>query len=75
MPACALLIAAAVGVCFAARAEQNGGLGQPPPISPDVSAPLPSALDDASEGMDELEDDGAIEAAIDEDSTDRKSVV
>ena len=73
VPACALLVAAAAGLCFAARGAQDAvGSARPAPISPDVSAPLPSVLDDANEGMDEVEDEGAIEAAIGEDAAPSK---
>jgi penicillin-binding protein A len=75
VPACALVIAAAVGLCFAAHAAQDA-VGSNRPSSTgagaDVSAPIPSTLDDTAEGMDELEDEGAIEGAIADDAASDK---
>ena len=79
MPAGALLIAAAaVGLCFAARGAQNAAGAKKQPsgcarpdgsevascTNADLSAPIPSALDDTVEGTDELDDESAIEAAV-----------
>ena len=79
VPAGALLIAAVAGLCFAARGAQDSAAAKKQPTSgcatPDtgvvasctsaeLSAPIPSALDDTVEGTDELDDESSIEAAV-----------
>jgi cell division protein FtsI/penicillin-binding protein 2 len=70
VPACALVVAAGVGLCFAARGAQDAvGSNRPATgAGTDVSVPLPSILDDTAEGMDEMDDEVAIDAAIGDDA-------
>src|ERR1700750_598413 len=76
----AAVAVAATGLCFAARGPQDaasasakkqpsgcaapdaGGTGSC--TSAELSAPIPSALDDTLEGTDDLDDESAIEAAV-----------
>jgi penicillin-binding protein A len=74
VPACALVVAAGVGLCFAARGAQDAvGSNRPATgAGTDVSVPLPSILDDTAEGMDEMDDEVAIDAAIGDDAASAK---
>jgi penicillin-binding protein A len=76
VPACALLFAAALGFCFAARGAQEPfahGSGLVPPVSPDVSTMPPGPIDEPPpEGVGEGDDERAIEEAIGDDGAPAK---